>query len=189
MLTLQTADDIEAECIDDLSLSTLVSYEVLLYPQSTSGRSVSRYEYFEVLRRYVEEAGGGVMFGHHQVGHNRAEFGMDTTFPAIGLGSIDRIDSHDVVVAGEHPITESLAIGATYPHVYYDHFTVRPGRKGAVVLNGPGGDAVMVAGRVGNGRVIYDGQIILDESAGDVAAQGHERDVLLNAIRWLAHRR
>ncbi len=189
MLTLETADDIEAEFIDDLSLSNLVNYEVLLYPQSTSGRSVSRYEYFEVLKRFVEEAGGGVMFGHHQVGHARAEFGMDTTFPLIARGSIDRVDSYEVIVAGEHPITEGLEPGASYEHVYYDHFTVRPGAKGTVVLKDPGGDPVMVAGSQGKGRVIYDGQIILSDSAGSVAAEGDERAVFLNAVRWLAHRR
>lgn len=189
MLTLQTDPEIEAEFIDDLSLSNLVNYEALLYPQSTSGRSVSRYEYFEVLKRYVEEAGGGVMFGHHQVGHDRAEFGQETTFPLIGNGSIGRPDTHEVVVAGEHPITEGLAEGDSYEHVYYDHFTVRPGRKGTVILKDPGGDPVMVAGQQGKGRVIYDGQIILSQADGAVAAEGTEREVLLNAVRWLARRK
>ncbi|MEA3403609.1 MAG: hypothetical protein U9R79_20365 [Armatimonadota bacterium] len=189
MLTLQTAGDIEAEFIDDLSLSNLISYEALLYPQSTSGRSVSRYEYFEVLRRYVEEVGGGVMFGHHQVGHHRAEFGAETTFPAICRGAADRVDSYEVVVAGDHPITEGLSAGQSYRHVYYDHFTVQPGAKATVVLKDRGSAPVMVAGGQGKGRVIYDGQIILSDSAGDVAAAGHEREVFLNAVRWLAHRR
>lgn len=189
MLTLETDPEIQAEFVDDLSLSNLVNYEVLLYPQSTSGRSVSRYEYFEVLRRYVEEAGGGVMFGHHQVGHDRAEFGQETTFPLIGNGSIDRLDEHSVIVAGEHPITRGLAPGDSYEHVYYDHFTVRPGKKGTVILKDPGGDPVMVAGEQGVGRVVYDGQIILSDVSGAVAAEGVERDVLLGAIRWLAHRR
>jgi len=189
MLTLQTDPQIDVTFIDDLSLSNLVNYEVLLYPQSTSGRSVGRYEYFEVLKRYVEEAGGGVMFGHHQVGHDRAEFGQETTFPLIGGGSIDRLDEHEVIVAGQHPITEGLAPGESYDHVYYDHFTVRPGRRGTVILKSPGGDPVMVAGEQGEGRVIYDGEIILDDSSGDVAAEGTERQVLLSAVRWLAHRK
>ncbi len=189
LLTLQTDAEIEVEFIDDLSLSNLVNYEVLLYPQSTSGRSVSRYEYFEVLKRYVEEAGGGVMFGHHQVGHDRAEFGQETTFRLIGMGSVGRPDTHTVVVAGEHPITEGLAAGESYDHVYYDHFTVKPGKRGVAILKDPGGDAVMVAGEQGKGRVIYDGEIVLSDSSGAVAAEGAERDVLLSAIRWLAQRK
>lgn len=189
METLKTDDGVVAEFINDLSLSNLVKYEVLLYPQASSGRSVSRYEYFEVLKRYVEEAGGGVMFGHHQVGHDRAEFGMEVTFPLIGAGSIDRPDAYDVVVAGDHPITEGLAAGQTYQHVYYDHFTVKPGRKGVVILKDTGGDPVMVAGQQGKGRVIYDGQIILSDVSGTVTAEGTERDVFLSAVRWMAHRK
>jgi hypothetical protein len=161
---------------------------VLLYPQCNSGRSVGRYEFFEVLRRYVEEAGGGVMFGHHAVGYDRAEFGMDTTFPRIGLGATDRLDSNRVVIAAEHPITAGFEVGAEGEHPYYDHFIVKPGAKGTVVLKDPEGGAVMVAGQEKRGRVIYDGSIMLSQDNQPVAAEGFWRDILLSAIRWLAQR-
>ena len=64
-----------------------------------------------------------------------------------------------------------------------------PGRKGVVVLKDPGGDAIMVAGAQGKGRVIYDGSIILSTTDGVEAAEGQWREVFLNAVRWLARRR
>ncbi len=178
--------------MDDLGLSNLINYEVLLYPQCNSGRSVGRYEFFEVLKRYVEEAGGGVLFGHHSVGSDRAQFGMETTFPRIGLGSTQRLDSNKVIVDAEHPITAGPAEAgsvAEFEHTYFDHFIIKPGSKGTVILKDPAGGAVMVAGAQGKGRVIYDGTIMLTQDNKPVKAEGSWREVFLNAIRWLAHRR
>jgi len=189
MMTLEGVEGIQAEFIDDLGLSSLMDYEVLLYPQCSTGRSAGRYEFFEVIGRYVREAGGGVLFGHNSVGNVRSEFGMETTFPEIGRGAIDRLDIIEGVVAGEHPITEGLAVGAQFSHSYLDHWTIMPGRKGVVVLKDPGGDAIMVAGAQGKGRVIYDGSIILSTADGVEAAEGQWREVFLNAVRWLARRR
>jgi len=193
MNTLEGVEDVEAEFVDDLGLSNLINYEVLLYPQCSSGRGVGRYEFFEVLKRYVEEAGGGVMFGHQCVGSDRAEFGMETTFPRIGLGASARLDSNKVVVAAEHPITAGPAEAGSlteFEHSYYDHFIVKPGRKATVILKDPDdGGAVMVAGAQGKGRVIYDGSIMLNQDNSAPTAEGLEREVFLSAIRWLARRK
>jgi hypothetical protein len=193
MNTLEGVEDIEAEFVDDLGLSNLINYEVLLYPQCNSGRSVGRYEFFEVLKRYVEEAGGGMVFGHQCVGSDRAEFGMETTFPRIGLGASARLDSNKVVVAAEHPVTAGPAQAGSrteFEHSYYDHFIVKPGRKATVILKDPDdGGAVMVAGAQGKGRVIYDGSIMLNQDNSAPTAEGLEREVFLSAIRWLAQRR
>jgi len=189
MLTLAGVEGVQAQFVDDLSLSNLVDYEVLLYPQCNSGRSVGRYEFFEVLKRYVEEAGGGVLFGHHSVGSDRAQFGTATTFPSIGMGSTQRLDSNRVIVAAEHPLTAGLAVETVAEHAYFDHFIITPGRKGTVILKDPTGGAVMVAGNQGKGRVIYDGTIILSQDNAPIAAEGFTRDLLLSAVQWLAHRR
>ncbi len=189
MMTLEGSDEFAPEFIDDLSLSTLVNYEVLLYPQCNTGRSAGRYEFFEVLGRYVREAGGGVLFGHNSIGTVRSEFGMETAFPRIGLGALDRFDSNQAVVAGEHPITEGLVTGAQIQHAYYDHWTIKSGSRGIAILSDSGGDPIMVAGRGDQGRVIYDGTIMLSQTDEAVAAEGEWREVFLNAIRWLARRK
>ncbi|MBM4043979.1 MAG: hypothetical protein FJ279_02610 [Planctomycetes bacterium] len=189
MMTLEGVEGIEAKYVDDLSLSNLVNYDCLLYPQCNSGRTVGRYEFLEVLKRYVTEAGGGVLFSHNSVGFERSQFGYETTFPQVGLGAEARLDSNKVIVAAEHPITKGLAVGAEGTHSYYDHLTIKPGRRGVVILKDPTGGAVMVAGVQGKGRVIYDGTILLSQHTGPVKAEGFEREVFLNAVRWLAQRK
>lgn len=189
MMTLQGAEEFAPEYVADLSLSTLAKYEVLLFPQCNTGRSAGRYEFFEVVGRYVRELGGGVLYGHNSVGNERSQFGTETAFPAVGLGAIARLDSNIAQVAGEHAITEGLAPGTQLQHTYFDHWTIKRGPKGVAVLNDPGGDAIMVAGQDKRGRVIYDGTIMLSQTNEPVAADGQWREVFLNAIRWLAQRK
>ena len=187
-LTLKGLEGYEVTLTDDLSLSNLLKYEVLLYPQCTTGRSAGRYEFLEVLRRFVQEGGGGVLFAHNSVGFERSQFGYETTFPQIGLGAAERLDSNRVVVAAEHPITAGLKVGDEGTHSYWDHLTIKPGSKGTVILKDPAGGAVMVAGQQRLGRVIYDGTILLARDNKPVAAEGFERQVFLNAVKWLASR-
>lgn len=187
-MTLQGLEGYEVTRTDDLSLSNLLKYEVLLYPQCTTGRSAGRYEFLEVLKRFVEEGGGGVLFSHNSVGYERSQFGLETTFPLIGRGALDRLDSDKVIVAAAHPITAGLEVGAEGTHSYYDHLVIQPGSKGTVILKDPAGGAVMVAGQQKRGRVIYDGTIMLTHDTKPVAAAGMERQVFLNALQWLAGR-
>ena len=189
MLTLAGVEGVQAQFVDDLSLSNLVDYEVLLYPQCNTGRSAGSYEFYEVIKRYVEEAGGGVLYGHNSVGNERSEFGTQTAFPLIAMGAIARLDSNQAVVVGDHPITAGLTAGTRFEHTYYDHWTVKPGRKGTAILADPDGDPIMVAGQQGQGRVIYDGTIMLDEASHPLAATGAWHDVFMNAIQWLARRK
>ncbi len=187
-LTLEGLAGYQVTLTDDLSLSNLLKHEVLLYPQCTTGRSAGRYEFLEVLKRFVEEGGGGVLFSHNSVGFERSQFGSEVTFPQIGQGATARLDSSRVVVAAEHAITSGLKLGEEGTHSYYDHLVVKPGSKGTVILRDPAGGAVLVAGQQKRGRVIYDGTILLTPDTKRVGALGVEGLVFLNALQWLAAR-
>jgi len=71
-----------------------------------------------------------------------------------------------------------------------DHLIVKPGPRATVVLKDRGGNAVMVTGGIGKGRVIYTGQIFGYSDAGRAReSSGEEWKLLFNMCCWVAGKR
>jgi len=188
LLTFENNPDVTAQFVTDLSLANLIKYDCIFYPQGALGQSSTRYDFFTGLRRYVAEAGGAVWFMHDSVGSPRSQFGADTTFPEVAKGAKVREKSNKARVV-KHPITRQIPPGTIIEHTYYDHWLVRRNHQaGRSVLMGEAG-AVWVAGKVGQGRVLYDGTILLAPgSNAPAAATGTHEKLMTAALRWLTQR-
>ena len=187
-LTFAGKPGIQAEFISDLSIGNLVKFGCIVYPQGTLGQSSTRYDFFTGLRRYVSEAGGAVWFMHNSVGTPRSQFGTETAFPEVCRGALERKDGNTARLF-KHPITRGSAPGTSIEHGYYDHWILRRNSKaGRCVLTSDEGP-IWLTGTVGEGRVLYDGTILLTpEGNTPAAAEGDYEQLMLAALRWLTQR-
>lgn len=189
LATFKAMTGVEAEFITDLSIRNLARYDVVAYPQCFMGNSGTAYDFHTGLRRYVAEAGGGVWFQHDSIGGPRSQFGTRTAFAEVSRGTLGRVDSNQARIARKHAITEGFAVGHVFQHAYYDHWTVKRGRKGVVLATNPDSRPVWVVGQVGRGRVLYDGSIMLDNQNHPAAATDEHLTLMRQALEWLAARR
>jgi len=189
LMTFKSMPHVEAEYVTDLSISNLMRYEVLLYPQCFLGNSGTAYDFHTGLHRYVAEGGGAVWFQHDSIGSPRSQFGVNTAFRDVSRGTLGRVDSAEAKIARKHPITQGFPVGHVFKHTYYDHWTVKRGRRGIVIATDPDGRPVWVVGQAGKGRVMYDGSIMLTAQNNPGAAQGDHLQLMKQALEWLAARR
>jgi hypothetical protein len=191
---------VEVAEIRNLSLGTLLRFDVLVFPACTEMPAEDLARIPEV-RRYVADFGGGLYAQHDSVGHRRFPL-HGSMFPEVGTGA-ERLDSNRVTVAVEHPLVKGHKAGDRFEHMYYDHNTVDlQGASGTPVLvDSANKAAVVVAGQVGRGRVVLDGSVALvslatrdgaalAEKLGKRAdfehpACGFSGELLRNAMRWL----
>ena len=89
----------------------------------------------------------------------------------------------------EHPVAAGFEKGRALAHSYFDHWTVKRGRRGIVLTTDADGRPVWVAGQVGKGRVLYDGTILLTKGNAAAVSTGDELKLIANALRWLAQRK
>jgi len=189
LMTFKSMPNVQAAYHTDLSISNLMRYDVLLYPQCFLGNSGTAYDFHTGLRRYVAEGGGAVWFQHDSIGSPRSQFGVNTAFRDVSRGTLGRVDSAEAKIARKHPITQGFPVGHVFKHAYYDHWTVKRGRRGIVIATDPDGRPVWVVGQVGKGRVMYDGSIMLTAQNNPGAAQGDHLQLMKQALEWLAARR
>ena len=98
--------------------------------------------------------GGGIVFNHRSCGRGKPA----TLFPSVAAKVANRREDTVLVVKGPtHPIGAGLP--KQFEHAYYDHLILEPGPDGAVVVADREGTAVVVAGQVGHGRVVFNGSI------------------------------
>lgn len=109
-----------------------------------------------VLRRYAE-LGGAVVLTHNAVGY-RGVFAHEELFPEIETAA-GRKDAWTFKTnpAAQHPL--ALKLTETIRHAYCDHITVQPGPLGQVICIDDDGDATVVAGAFGEGRVVAMGAL------------------------------
>jgi len=153
----------------------------------------------EALAEWVRR-GGRAMLMHDAIGYRQ----HPVLFPSVGRG--DAIgEEKTLTYRVPHPVMgDEAAVGhAGFQHSYYDHITVNTGQAGKVLAfevqrtadgspvvgaSGAGGGApVVVAGPVGDGKVVLNGMVTgLAEGDREVAPVGGEREVLVRCVRWLA---
>ena len=170
-----------------LTHSALRHADVVIVPQVRGNRKFFSQS-TDQIRKYVE-TGGGVLLLHDAVGFR----GHPPVFPEVGKGTLN-VYRDTAVVTGAHRITEGLKKGEPFVHCYFDHITMEKGPAGEVLVEDEKGKAVMLAGPVGEGRVVllgvlsgWDLKVRGDRTAGDGPAEpkGAERQLILNAVRWL----
>lgn len=180
---LNKAEGINCFSLPRLDGEMLSGSEVVIIPQ---GKDAFFNAAAGLIRKYVEK-GGKVLLLHDAVGYRRS----NALFPEIGKGYTNpRNDT--VLVAGAHPIAQSVS--KKFNHAYYDHIAIDKGEKGEVIAKDERGNAVIVVGSVGSGKVVLNGMISgyasrmekeLPVWEGEKEPEGGELQVLLNAVRWL----
>jgi len=171
--------------IDHLADENLAAFNVLLFPAT---REPLTGGWRQAVARFVGQ-GGGVIFSHNAVGRpQKRPTGLESPlFPEVCAGFAGVLRHQVLTVAAEHACTGGRKKGTTMRHEYFDHCYVKPGTEGTTVLTDSDGNAVMVAGTVGKGRVIYTGQIFGFTPQGEEAPPaGDEWKLLLHLLRWAA---
>ncbi len=180
---LADAEDIEALALHRVTADFLAPCEVVILAQLRDGAASLPDGAWQALREFAR-AGGGVLVTHDAVGVR----GYEPLFPEVATG-IDRIRETGLTVVAEHPLTAGEGLGEDFAHSYYDHIYLQPDDAGTTVVADSAGNAVVVVGEVGEGRYVAWGMATgLSPSDAEVVPEGCERDLLLNAIRWLARR-
>ncbi|OGV49125.1 MAG: hypothetical protein A2017_08035 [Lentisphaerae bacterium GWF2_44_16] len=178
--------DFQVEYIKDLSISKLTEYDCLIFPQSILGASTGKDDYFNSISRFVNDGGRGVIFYHDACAYLRGEFGEKAVFPEIcAKGTYGGWKNNKYIVSATHPSIKGYEEGSVHSHVYDDHILITPGKDGTIIMKDKNGEAVVVAGKAGNGRVIYDGTIIYPDKEDTVITE-FDRKRLINSILWLA---
>ena len=189
--TLREAPGVEAEGISDLKSSTLARYDCLFVPDTKRLARGDLPRARQAIRRFVRTQGGGVYFCHDSVGFRRFPL-RDSVFPEVNAKAGDRAVNNTLRVVSDHPLVGGRKLGSTCKHMYFDHITVTPGPQGEVVFVDADNTPVVIRGQVGAGRVVFDGSIVYmrddkrNKEFEAKTATGVNRDLLVNAARWLA---
>ena len=189
--TLKDAS-VQAESFANLSMESLLKYRVVIVPNC---RRLSKDEvsaWTDNLRAYVTECGGSLIFYHISVGHKRSPFSRDVPlFPEIVEPlSVKRVETDNVRVETDpvlvsFPFLPGYTKNQVVKHMYYDHFAFTS-LNGEVLLSDPdSGQAVVAVGKVGKGRVVFNGMFGGKETKIIVPyLEGVDKDILLNTVKW-----
>jgi len=168
-----------------LDLAALNHADVVIIPQCRSVKFFNQAE--EDIRKYVEN-GGGILLTHDAVGYR----GHKPIFSEIGKG-ITNPERDLVKIIKENEVTAGFKKGETFiPGFRYDHIIIEKGPLGEVVIEDEKGEAVVVIGRIGKGKVVLNGMlpgIFGDKTesggAGEKEPEGEELKLLINIVKWL----
>ena len=217
--TLEKRDDMVVEYVEDLDADALARYEVLIVPNMGSGKPAPNLrEGWEAEVQSFVEAGGGVLLIHHSVGIMPVSHPM---FPEIAE-ALDYIPITAMTVAADHPVATAEALRRRYPDRaenpafgayidasklqvgqqfqsgFADYIKLKAGPKGTAVVvserqGNAGGDATVVAGKAGEGRVVLSGiNIGCKTTRVEMKYQyseeisPEEAALLVNSVYWLA---
>lgn len=172
----------------------MLKCKCLIIPQLKPKEMLALCDRRESLRRYVED-GGGVFIMRSACGYKPHGWPMDgTIFPEVCEGVAKRAGgrgddaARTLKVSLRHPVAEGFALGETGLLSYWDHYALVKGSSGEVVMADRDGLPVVIAGRVGKGKVVFAGFTPTDARTEVELSEmeGMERQVVLNAIRWFA---
>lgn len=196
LLTLLNANsDIKATKINDLSLNNLKNYDCLVFPDCKSFGSTKVK--INDLRSYVIKCGGGIYFEHDSCGFMR--FPLQTSiFPEVAEAEKQvgvhpkskgyKAEEKKLKIALVHDATVGNLAGTAFEQIYYDHFQLKKGDSGTVLIEDIYGKPVLICGEVGKGRVIFYGGLTFESSDKEVekAFYSPESEIIINGIHWLA---
>ena len=160
----------QAEAITDLSMLTLVQYDILyLSDMHSPGRPHADWR--QALKQFVRNGGSVLQTWHHHQLHE------------VGAGVKRIYNSRRMHVQSGHPAVANVSDFECY---YKDHIIEKVGKAGTVLLTNDAGQPVAVAGMIGKGKVISTG-LALAMPNGNVSRppRGPERTLLKAFLAWL----
>jgi hypothetical protein len=195
---LKGFNDISIQEISDLSLNTLKKYDCIIFPDCKSFGKVNVN--LADIRNYVMENGGGIYFEHDSCGFRRFPL-RGSTFPEIAdvgerigdVPSSTQYKKNDRIlkIVEDHPITRGNLKGSSFEQIYMDHLQLING-NGTVLIEDNYGKPVLIAGKIGNGKVVFYGGITYglegDAFGGELekSLETTEGNIIRNSIYWLA---
>lgn len=138
------------------------------------------------VRDMVIRDGKGVLLYHDSVGYNR--FPMKRSIFSELCTGANRIESSSIKVSAMHPLTQGLETDRTYEIMYFDHIAMQRGQAGTTACVNDRGDAVLIAGELGRGRVVLNGAIPYLKAGEPQEASGIDKDLLISSIYWLVRK-
>ncbi len=208
---LKDKKKLKVEYINNLKPETLSFYDVIIIPNIGWAKlpPVMEKGWEQNIRNYVFN-GGSCLLCHHAIGFNPCEY---PPFPEIGEPAGNYVvNEKSIVIKISHPITtgESLRkrfpklskdpafeaqleethfkVGEIFESSYPDYIPIKPGKDGKVICTGKNGEPVIVAGKVGKGKVILCGISLGAKSNDKEGMSKGEENILINSVYWLTEK-
>jgi len=184
LAALRETEGMEALPLVRLSPDYLAPCDVLVLPQPRTDPGRVDDEALAAMREFVR-AGGGLMAMRDVIG----AWIYDPILPEVAAGDGTVVEGRRVIVSAEHPITAGLTAGTELSHPHTDHLRLALGETATVLMTDPEGNPVVACADVDQGRFVACGWAIgRGASSPDTEPEGDERELLTNAVRWLAGR-
>ena len=188
---LDAVEGVHAGVLETYAPDLLGGFDCVVIPH---GKNVSIRDemrpWRSILRRYVE-LGGTVILTHQAVGSGGVFEGQELFGEIETAAGRKDAWSFRRAPGSTHPLARRLP--AWIRHAYCDHITMYPGPLGQVICTDAEGDATVVAGSFGKGRVVAIGALLgwrsivqeLKHYDGEATApQGGELSLLVEAVHW-----
>ncbi len=178
---LKNTSGIKVSFIKDFSNSSLRNRQVIIIPCWAKGKGKPN-DWRQRLRAFVK-SGGGIILTHNSVGYQGGL--SDNLFPEIaGSKGGGRFDTYEPFTAKDktHQVARELN---KLRCAYGDYIGMRNGPDGKVIFEDSSGYGVVVAGRIGKGRVVMTGiPLGIGPGAKEMPPLDSEKRLLVNSITW-----
>lgn len=167
----------------DVLNGKIYQYDVLILTGGfNSGHKWASLPYRLIYTEYVQR-GFGMMANGFRTGWVRTT--AQHFFPEVG-GAINKVNARALIVTDKtHPVTQGLP--ERFEHDYWDHCVMQVGPKGKTLMVDNDDWPVAVAGEIGTGRfLLYGGNFAISHEGKPCVAEGVERKLILNCVKWLA---
>lgn len=176
---LRTVDGLDAQPLQQPNKEAIERCQVVVVSKMYA---VTLPEEFQRDIRQFVQNGGGLIALHQATGHGH----MPPLIPEICVKGARRVRYTQWAVTTEHPVTKGIAANRPLSAAFPDTVELEPGPDGQVLAATHGtGKPIMVVGTFGKGRYVACGLLIATAVEWeDVPAEGAERVLLENAVRW-----
>ncbi len=179
---LRRTDGVEAMPLAELSAEYLAPCDVVVLPQPSEAPDRVNEAAVAALREFVQ-AGGGLLAMRDVIG----AWIYQPIIPDAAQADGTVVKAQSVRVVAGHPVTAGHEVGEMLTHAHTDHLLLVSGEGATVLMTDADGKPVVVAAEPGEGRYVACGFAIgRTATEGDATPEGFERDLLANAVRWLA---
>jgi len=186
---LNSISDFNCFYLPRLDNECMAQADVIVIPQAKSSTffTQGKNEIREMVRR-----GKGLLLTHD------ATLVARELFPSLlrdNQEKIMRVQNNALKVVGRHPVTANLEAGEQFiPGFAFDHYSFVPGWKASTLAEDTRGNKVILAGPFEKGKVVLFGTLPgvfstwddCDRFLKDRTLEGTERQLLINAVHWLA---
>jgi len=178
---LRGIDGIEIKQMGRPSAKMLKPCQVAIIPQPLSPDVIKKADAADL--RAAVKAGMGLVVTHDAAGFRDHPI----IIPEICAGGKDKNRQTQWRVAAEHPVTAGIDPSVAHGQSYYDQIMLLPGKTGTVIAKQDVGDeAIAIAGEFGSGRYVAIGLAVgLSADTDDIAPEGAEARLMLNAVKWV----